>query len=60
LIGVTVAGFDHAADQLPLFDRPRDARHEKLHRALDDIRARFGEDSITRGSIIGDERDVDA
>jgi DNA polymerase-4 len=60
LIGVTVAGFDHAADQLSLFERPRDARHEKLHRALDDIRERFGEDSIKRGSIIGDERDVDA
>lgn len=50
LIGVTVAGFDEQR-QLSLLDRPKDERKERLHQALDDIRSRFGERSITRGSI---------
>lgn len=42
---------DTAPEQMNLFDMP-DEKHKKLDKALDEIRKRFGDDAVTRGSLI--------
>ena len=43
-------------EQLTIFDlqfeKPKDEKHKKLDKALDDIRKRFGEDAIKRGTFL--------
>lgn len=36
--------------QLTLFDQPKDDKYKKLDQALDDIRKKYGDDAIVRGS----------
>lgn len=52
LIGVGVSGFDMPARQLGLWDAPEDDQQRKLQSALDELKHRFGEGSIQRGSTI--------
>lgn len=53
LLGVGVSGFDAPARQLGLWDDPVQAeRSDRLSSALDDVRRRFGEDAIRRGSTV--------
>lgn len=52
LIGVGISGFDNPARQLSLWDAPTTENEEKLQNALDDLKTRFGENAIQRGSII--------
>lgn len=56
LIGVGVSGFDGSAEQLGLWDVDANAERERLEDALDDLRDRFGERIIRRGSDLLDER----
>lgn len=51
LIGVGVSGFDHM-QQLGLWTAPQSEQEKRLSQALDDIRARFGERSVRRGSLV--------
>lgn len=43
-------------EQLSIFDiqieKPKDEKHKKLDKALDDIRRRFGEDAVKRGTFL--------
>lgn len=43
-------------EQLSIFDiqieKPKDEKHQKLDKALDDIRKRFGEDAVKRGTFL--------
>lgn len=57
LIGVGVSGFETAAYQLGLWDAsPEAAEDARLQATLDDLRQRFGEQSIVRGrDLDGDE-----
>jgi len=63
LIGVSVSGFrPDCADQLTLFDlegaaaRPGGLeKQDKLDRAIDDVRSRFGSASVTYGKLIEDK-----
>lgn len=51
LMGFGVSGFGEPARQLELGeDQPVDERQRRLARSLDDVRARFGEDAVRRGS----------
>ena len=57
LIGVGVSGFDAPARQLGLWDeQPQEATGDsRLQDALDELRGRFGEESIRRGSTFSGE-----
>lgn len=55
LVGVGVSGFDDAGQQLQLWDAEAEAGHERLESALDDLRDRFGDRIIRRGSDLLDE-----
>jgi len=46
-----VSGFDHM-QQLGLWTAPQSEQEKRLSQALDDIRARFGERSVRRGSLV--------
>ena len=52
-----VAGMDLVGagreGQLGLFGNERDARREALHKSLDKIAERFGEDAVTLGTLVG-------
>ncbi len=52
LIGVGISGFDDSEQQLELWseDSTPDEEQRKLQAALDDLRSRFGEGIIQRGS----------
>ena len=45
-----------APEQLSIFDiqqeKPKDEKHRKLDKALDEIRKRFGEDAVKRGTFL--------
>jgi DNA polymerase-4 len=57
LIGVGVSGFREASEQLGLWEAPASSQErEKLEETLDQLRERFGESIIRRGSdLIDDE-----
>jgi DNA polymerase-4 len=55
LIGVGVSGFETAARQLSLWDAAEDEEARQLQSALDELRERFGEDAIRRGSDLAEE-----
>src|SRR6266478_3744556 len=48
LLGVSLSGFTHGAEQLDLLDPDRRAKLEKLTRAADGLRDRFGFGSVQR------------
>ncbi|MBZ0297292.1 MAG: DNA polymerase IV [Anaerolineae bacterium] len=55
LLGVGLSGFENAAQQLGLWDGAETERKGRLQSALDDLRERFGDDVIQRGSHLQDE-----
>jgi DNA polymerase-4 len=62
LLGVSLSGFSHGAQQLDLLEAERRARLEKLTRAADILRDRFGFDSVKFGGSVhsdGPKRDPD-
>jgi DNA polymerase IV len=63
LIGVSVSGFSAVANrQLGLFSEEvptKNAELERLHQAVDELRDRFGEGIITKGTILGVKSKVD-
>jgi DNA polymerase-4 len=52
LLGVSLGGLSHGIEQLELLDAERRARIEKLTRAADRLRDRFGFDSVQFGASI--------
>jgi DNA polymerase-4 len=52
LLGVSLAGFSHGEQQLSLLDAARRAKLEKLTRAADGLRDRFGFDSVQFGGSL--------
>ena len=50
LVGVKVSGFVPSGSQGVLFKSESENRFEKLYQAIDEIRERFGYDSIYRSS----------
>ena len=52
LIGLSVSGLGPADEprQLPLFDRPD--RADRIGRVTDEVRTRFGENALVRGSLL--------
>jgi DNA polymerase IV len=62
LLGVSLSGFTHGAEQLDLLDPERRAKLEKLTRAADGLRDRFGFGSVQFGGSLradAEERDRD-
>lgn len=56
LIGVSISGLQkNSAVQLPLFSEVRQEDLHRLHQTVDRIKDRFGEDAITRGSLLPKE-----
>jgi len=51
LIGVGVSGLSEGVHQLPLWDT-RSEKERRLMEAMDDIQARFGRESVRRGTAI--------
>jgi len=55
LLGITVSGFEASQTQLALFEElesPTMVQLDKLHRTVDQLKNRFGEQAITKGTII--------
>lgn len=55
LLGITVSGFEDPQIQLSLFAEPEDPaviQLDKLHRTVDQLKNKFGERVITKGTII--------
>ena len=52
LLGVSLGGLTHGAEQLDLLSAERRAKLEKLTRATDNLRDRFGFDSVQFGASI--------
>ena len=50
LIGVRVSHFEDPYIKESLFEDPKSERLEKIHKAVDMIKDRFGENAIRRGS----------
>jgi DNA polymerase IV len=64
LLGVSLSGLTHGAEQLDLLETERRAKLEKLTRATDHLRDRFGFDSVQFGGSLrsdgsGQNRDDD-
>jgi DNA polymerase IV len=55
LLGVCLGGLSHGGEQLDLLDPGRRAKLEKLARATDDLRDRFGFDSVQFGGSMRHE-----
>jgi nucleotidyltransferase/DNA polymerase involved in DNA repair len=55
LIGVGASGFETPARQLSLWDAGEDQAARSLQSALDDLREKFGDDAIRRGSDMEEE-----
>jgi DNA polymerase IV len=53
LVGVSLSGFTHGASQLDLLDPERRAKLEKLTRAADRLRDRFGFEAVQFGGSLG-------
>ena len=56
LIGVGVSGLDIARRQLSLWDVQSEQQEQQLQQTLDDLRNRFGDGTITRGSNFRPDR----
>ncbi len=56
LVGVGISGFDDAAEQLELWQEETADDQRKLQDALDDLKSRFGESIIKRGSDLKRKR----
>jgi DNA polymerase-4 len=56
LIGVGVSGLDTARRQLSLWDAQNEQQEQQLQQTLDDLRDRFGDGTITRGSHFRPDR----
>jgi DNA polymerase-4 len=52
LLGVSLGGLTHGAEQLDLLSAERRAKLEKLTRATDNLRDRFGFDSVQFGGSL--------
>ena len=50
LLGVRLTGLRHHSEQLALF--PEERRHNELVRSMDSINDRFGEFTVTFGSLL--------
>jgi DNA polymerase IV len=50
LIGMTAGRLETGGGQMDLFDDPKREKRRRLDRAMDTIQARFGADSVKRGS----------
>jgi len=62
LLGVSLGGFSHGVQQLDLLEAERRGKLEKLTRAADNLRDRFGFDSVKFGGSLkadGSKRDPD-
>jgi DNA polymerase IV len=62
LLGVSLGGFSHGLQQLDLLEAARRGKLEKLTRAADNLRDRFGFDSVKFGGSLmadGSKRDPD-
>src|ERR1700719_4165590 len=62
LLGVSLGGFSHGTQQLDLLEAERRGKLEKLTRAADNLRDRFGFDSVKFGGSLkadGSKRDPD-
>ncbi len=62
LLGVALSGFSHGTQQLDLLEAERRSKLEKLTRAADQLRDRFGFDSVKFGGSLhsdGSKRDRD-
>jgi DNA polymerase-4 len=62
LLGVSLSGFSHGVRQLDLLEAERRGKLEKLTRAADNLRDRFGFDSVKFGGSLkadGSKRDPD-
>jgi DNA polymerase IV len=62
LLGVSLSGFSHGMQQLDLLEQERRGKLEKLTRAADNLRDRFGFDSVKFGGSLnadGSKRDPD-
>jgi DNA polymerase IV len=62
LLGVALSGFSHGSQQLDLLEAERRGKLEKLTRAADQLRDRFGFDSVKFGGSLhsdGPKRDRD-
>jgi DNA polymerase-4 len=58
LVGVGASNFGEPVIQLGLFDQVEiDDRQERLTKAVDDLRQRFGNDAVTRAALIEEEND---
>ncbi len=55
LIGVGASGFETPARQLGLWDAQEDQAARSLQSALDELREKFGDDAIRRGSDFAEE-----
>ncbi|GAB4517528.1 MAG: DNA polymerase IV [Anaerolineae bacterium] len=55
LIGVGISGLEDTARQLSLFETDDDKRGRRLQATLDELRDRFGEKSIKRGTDLDDK-----
>lgn len=62
LLGISISGFDHdvVADQLSLFDQCEElsCKEEKLEKALDAIRSKYGSNTLVRASLMKKEKDA--
>src|SRR5438270_9510328 len=56
LLGVSVSGFSHGVDQLDLLDTDRRGKLEKLTRATDRLRDRFGFGSVQFGGSLKQDK----
>jgi DNA polymerase-4 len=52
LVGIALSGFSRTPDQIDLFPRPDEERGRALYRAIDDIRERFGFESLARARAL--------
>ncbi len=52
LLGITARNLEHAPDQLQLFSSCRHAAWERLHAAADQVKRRYGYDSLRPASLL--------
>jgi DNA polymerase-4 len=57
LIGIEFGAFSHGANQLDLFDPERREKLERLARAADQLRDRFGFSKLQLGGSLGSSED---
>jgi hypothetical protein len=55
LVGVALSGFDEVR-QLSLFENPTSTKSRRIANALDAVTHRFGDDAISRGTLLGKQK----